>query len=74
MTVMAERGEQQVATGEGADPAEPTVREAADLIRNTSGLGTVARLDYVHAALCSAYARGRAVATAQGEAYPWTLQ
>lgn len=64
-------------TGENVaqvDTAEPTVREAAELIRASGGLGTVARLDYVHAALCAAYARGRAIATAEADAQPWVLQ
>lgn len=35
------------------------IGEAASLIRAIGGLGTVARLDFVHDALAEAYRRGR---------------
>lgn len=38
---------------------EPSSRDAADLLRLTSGLGTVERLDAVHTALLEAYRAGQ---------------
>lgn len=40
-------------------PWAPTVRDAADLIRATGGMGTVDRLDVVHTALVAAFEAGR---------------
>lgn len=40
-------------------PSEPTVADAARLVADIGGLGTVARLDRAHAALVEAYAAGQ---------------
>lgn len=38
---------------------EPTAQEAAELVEVLMGMGTVSRLDTVHAALLTIYRRGR---------------
>ena len=38
---------------------EPTAQEAAELVEALMGMGTVSRLDTVHAALLTIYRRGR---------------
>lgn len=43
----------------GSSDGEPTSRDAADLIRAMSGLGTVARVDALQDALVKAYRAGQ---------------
>ena len=40
--------------------AEPTIAEAARVLRRMHGAGTVRRLDFLHGVLRAAYATGRA--------------
>lgn len=54
-----------IMTGENIVDGEPTTGQAAALVREVMGAGTVARLDLVHGALLAAFRAGRAAEQAE---------